>query len=142
MVTTFDQQTAYGMFETFEPLHRDTVADDLRQAAREIDRHGWTQGAMATESGRLCALGALAKVAGVLQRLVVHGYSSRWDGSMYRYHAMAQAFSAYLDRHRLTGCPESIPGWNDGLGPDITGDDIRVHLEKAAAEYEESHEFA
>lgn len=113
----------------------DTVADDLRQAAREIERCGWIRHAMTTDKGELCALGALASVAGVLHRLVTNGYSSRWDNAMSRYHAMAAAFGNYLQSHHLSESGQ-IPGWNDST-VGLTAHDVRVHLEKAAAEYEE-----
>lgn len=93
-----------------------TPADVLREAANVVRREGWCRGAFSDEDGRVCALGALREVgyqAGL-------GLGTRWA-----------VMSALLDVVR----GGDIATWNDEEA--IDGEDVAVHMEKAAIRWEE-----
>jgi len=118
-----------------------SVADDLREVARIIERDGWCRWNLKDPSGRVCLLGAMARLTGILDERtgdlmgrLYRTLSPAAESGWYRYRAMVHALAAYLLVHHLDDSG-SIPRFNDNTVAD--GNEARAVLEKCAAECEE-----
>ena len=95
-----------------------TPADLLREAAHVLRERGWCRGSYRTEDGRHCALGAIYAVP--------RTSAQQREGAR---EALADCIANSIGgRH--------VPTWNDELA--IDGEDVAVHMEKAAARWEET----
>ena len=96
-----------------------TPADVLREAARLIRTSGWCTGTYDSADGRHCALGAI---------YAVRSQCRPWELSQ------VQAEAREVLKHHLGVL--RIPAWNDEVA--IDGEDVAVHMEKAAIRWEET----
>ncbi len=98
-----------------------TEPSTYAKAIDVIQRRGWTQGVlMDTETGAVCALGALY--------VACHGgpWSCQTDGHDH----FADGWFDQLSLQEATGCT-SVDGWNDA--PDRTVEDVILLLKHADA---------
>lgn len=94
-----------------------TVAGHLRLTSRYLTAHGWLQGAMWDDEGRVCLLGAQAAV-------LAHGYGTPYT--------VRRARAQVMEVLHGTGRPVSSPDvYNDA--PTTRESDVHLLLEHAAA---------
>lgn len=116
----------------------EATAAHLDQAAEEIRQHGWCQGHMFGEGGRVCALGAivtaagegpLAQMRGLKPWLAAPGWV-RADRALTEYLRSTGEIDPAADHWDGSSCM-SVGAWNDQ--PDRTQMDVINAMEKAAA---------
>lgn len=111
----------------------DSVVEDLQNAKRELQTHGWSQGHFMDKDGHLCALGAIrCALVGhhAVDRVPLAGpFASTEDNVQLwdRYLAAAQA----LDDH-LPYVGTTVPTYNDAAT--TTQQDILNLFDKALAD--------
>lgn len=90
----------------------------LLKAADYIDGHGWCQGAIADEEGRVCAVGAITMVTGGLDAPM----GTRLDVELLLYKYLGEI---------------PVPDWNDR--PERTKEQVTAALRSAALNSASSH---
>ena len=89
-----------------------TAKDVAALAAEYIELHGWLQGALGDCEGKVCALGAVAKIFGASFEEDGSGFKGAPPLSM-PFFFFEYGFGQYLER--MHGAFPSIPDWNDNV---------------------------